>query len=240
MSEITKTALEVLLDLIPVAVPLAGTIKVGGKLTVAAVSDLVSRQQQQGLDEFLSYLGENVGDLRQFFSDPWLQSEHGAKFWQKIFGSAMDAQLADKRQLFANALVNGVSGKDHPDKKKLRMLDILRDLSLASLDGLAEIHSQYAHRLGALDFESRKAQGIPLADVRLSTADDTFYTESIIQELVAAGVLSSSEKAEPRDGRTILVDLGTTEAAYYTEFSLEFAEFVSAPELSGQSGPSAA
>lgn len=230
MNDGIKASLEILLDMIPATAAYASAAKSGAKLSLAAVSDLVSRQQQEGLEEFLSYLGENVGDLQQFFSDPWLKSEHGSKFWHKVLGSAMDAQLADKRQIFANVLVNGVSAKDYTDKKKLRMLDMLRSLSLASLECLAEIHVQYADRLGSLDLESKKSQAFPLSDVKLSTAGDTFYTESLLQELVATGALSARPNANPRDGRQALLDLDTTEAAYYTEFSLDFAEFISTPD----------
>ena len=55
--------------------------------------------------------------------------------------------MEDKQELFINALINGVRDKETSNLEKLKFIDILRHLSLASLMILADMHSIFKNKV---------------------------------------------------------------------------------------------
>ena len=95
---------------------------------------------ERNLRKIISHFEDKVEDLGTFCSDEWIQSEEGQQFARKVFDSAFDAQMEDKQELFINALINGVREKAISNLEKLKFVDILRHLSLASLMILSDMH----------------------------------------------------------------------------------------------------
>jgi hypothetical protein len=226
MGDATKTVLELLIEQLPSVTPGGVPIKTGAKLGLALISSLLKRQDEMALDEFLGYLANQTGNISQMLSDPWLRSREGGIFWGKVFSSAMNAQIADKRELFANALVNGLANRGMPELKRLKFVDLLRSLSKASLMCLAEIHAHCAEKLSESGGEVG-TPGIKINQLPLSSASDRYYTESVVQELHSAGIFSSAGKGW-RSYEEEKNDVSPSSNLFYTDFSREFSEFITA------------
>jgi len=95
---------------------------------------------ERNVKKVIGLLKDKVDDFESFFSDEWLKTEEGEQFARKVFDSAFDAQMEDKQELFINVLINGVREKDISNLEKLKFVDILRHLSLASLMVLSDMH----------------------------------------------------------------------------------------------------
>jgi hypothetical protein len=118
------------------SVPVLGQIVVGWN----AYKD---HQFKEGVKEIITYLKNKIDNLEDFFSDEWFKSETGQRFTRKVIDCSLDAQFEDKRELFVNSLINGARNKNITDLEKLKFADMLRQLSRASLDILAELHKIY-------------------------------------------------------------------------------------------------
>jgi hypothetical protein len=58
-------------------------------------------------EEFLQHLYTALDRVEQKFEPSWFTTHEGDIFARKVLDCAVDAQLADKKELFANALVSG-------------------------------------------------------------------------------------------------------------------------------------
>ncbi len=179
---------------------------------------------------FLVAIQEEIQDISKLSSNEWLGSMEGKQFARKIFASATDGQLEEKHRLFANAFVNGIENKQLSDLEKLKFVDILRHLSLASLNVLSEMHRRYggqAHRSN----QSRPVTGAPQVSVaelirELGDKFDPYLIESAVTEMRAVGLFSrftsfrTSVEGKPEPDSYIDNEI------VYTEFTIRFVEFV--------------
>ena len=91
--------------------------------------------------DFLKALDSVLARMGRSLDPSWFTTLEGETFARKVLDCAVDAQLADKKELFANALVNGAINVEITPIEKLKFVDMLRQMSRASLMVLADIHS---------------------------------------------------------------------------------------------------
>lgn len=188
----------------------------------------------EGLHEFLSYMAEQVGDIHQLLSDPYLKTEEGQRFAHKIIAAAVDPTLAEKRQLFANALINGVRHKEFGDFDRLRFVDLLIKLSAVSLVQLAEIHKRC--EIALLQGRHPEWESVGLYPdgkprTKFPADSDVHFTDATLRELRSVGLLGKIRYGREKAG-TLKAIVISTEANYYNAFSRAFSRFIAAPEQS--------
>lgn len=190
---------------------------------------------ERNLRKVLSHLQNKVEDLGYFCSDEWIQSEEGQKFARKVFDSAFDAQMEDKQELFINALMNGVRDKDTSDLEKLKFIDILRHLSLASLMILSDMHLILKDRVKRPGSSDAALSGSSLVDPNkiaeeLSPKYPPYLVNASIYEMESQGLFSNiHEWRKTPDGKYVS---GTyfNNALSYTDFTFRFVEFITTKE----------
>ena len=185
---------------------------------------------RRNVEKVIAFLQGKVKDLQSLFSDDWLKSEEGQKFTRKIVDSALDAQIEEKQELFVNALINGIRDKDLSDLQKLKFVDMLRHLSLAALDVLAEMDKIYE---GRVHRPGKEADGpVPQIDSekivqQLSEHFDPYLIESAIIEMKAVGLFSPTiEWRKDGEGKFNRGLHYTKETVAYTDFTAKFVEFI--------------
>lgn len=162
---------------------------------------------ERNLRKVISYLQNKVEDFGSFCSDEWIQSEEGQKFARKVFDSAFDAQMEDKQELFINALINGVRDKDISDLEKLKFIDILRHLSLASIMILSDMHLIFRDRVKRPGRSDAALSGSPLVDPNkiaeeLSPKYHPYLVNASIYEMESQGLFSNiHEWRKTTDGK---------------------------------------
>lgn len=230
MGYLTGPAIDILKDLV------AGGV---GPLTLTkAVYDSWANYGQareiEGLREFVGFLGAKVGDIQQLLSDPYLGTVEGQRFAHKIFAAAVDARLAEKREVFANAFINGLRQEGVSDIDRLRFVDILIGLSAASLVRFAEIHKRCDPQFDGMgaewesigmwsDGSSPAARGAPLDGVK------THYNRAAVKELQAAGLFSEIRLGHINGGPLQIVVRRQGSEDYYTAYTRAFGRFISTP-----------
>ena len=190
---------------------------------------------ERNLRKVVSHLQNKVEDLGSFCSDEWIQSEEGQKFARKIFDSAFDTQMEDKQELFINALMNGVRDKDTSGLEKLKFVDILRHLSLASLMILSDMHLIFKDRVIRLGKSVTAPSGSSLVDPNkiaeeLSPKYPPYLVNAAIYEMESQGLFSNiQEWRKTTDGKYVS---GTyiNNALSYTDFTFRFVEFITTKE----------
>ena len=189
----------------------------------------------RNLKKTISYLADKVDDLGSFFSDDWIKSEDGQQFSRKVFDSAFDTQMEDKQELFINALVNGVRDKETSNLEKLKFVDILRHLSLASLMILADMHQIFKWKVKGRGHPGTLIEGSPLVDPskiaqELSNKYHPYLINASIYEMGSQGLFSNIH--EWRKGTNGKYISGTyfNDALSYTDFTFRFVEFITTKE----------
>lgn len=196
---------------------------------------------ERSLKKVLSHLESKVKDFESLFSDEWIQSEEGQLFTRKVFDSAFDAQLEDKQELFVNALINGVYEKDMSNLEKLKFIDILRHLSLASLMILSDMHHIFSDHIKKPGTAHERVSGSPLVDRndmanKLSDKYHPYLVSASIYEMESQGLFSNiHEWRKGWDGKYVSGRY-YNEALAYTDFTYRFVEFISAKEWPKQLG----
>src|SRR3990172_8094522 len=164
---------------------------------------------ERNLRKVVSHLQNKVEDLGSLCSDEWIQSEEGQKFARKVFDSAFDAQMEDKQELFINALMNGVRDKDTSDLEKLKFVDILRHLSLASLMILSDMHLIFKDRVKRPGKSDAALSGSSLVDPdkiaeELSPKYRPYLVNASIYEMESQGLFSNiQEWRKTTDGKYV-------------------------------------
>lgn len=197
---------------------------------------------QQARDaQYILALCENVQIELQGVKESvgeWYKTPAGQQFVRKTVDAALDAQLEEKHQLLARALVNGLRTQ-HDDVKKLLFVDLIRRLSLNALLVLAEFDRLYGPQV-ALGGRATPGQSpspqiikshvIPeLCDGGLSKLHP-YMVEQAMEELTAAGLFSiySSWRYDSHDRKyraESSVSAGGA-AMFYTQFAYDFAVFL--------------
>lgn len=186
---------------------------------------------ERNLQRAVSYLQEQVADLKTLFSDEWLQAEEGQEFCRKIIDCVFDAQVEEKQQLFLNALINGVRDQDTSTLEKLKFVDILRGLSLAALHVLAEMHSMFQDQIRGPKRKYNSLSALPLVDPnkiarQLSDRYDPYLVTSAISEMESSGLFSNVGEWRRSHEGTAIAGTGFDNALCYTDFTARFVEFV--------------
>lgn len=184
----------------------------------------------RNVEKMIGHLYDKVEDLEQFISQDWFKSEEGELFIRKTIDAAIDVQSEEKQELFVNVLINGAK-TNITIEQKTKFVDMLRQLSLASIQVLAEMHSMFASRTRRPGKQNDESEGIPNIDPNkiaeeLSIKYAPYLITSAIKELESHGLFSNIgewHKAGDRyrPGRGFATNLA------YTDFSASFAEFIS-------------
>jgi hypothetical protein len=185
----------------------------------------------RNVKKVISHLENKIEDFKSLFSDEWIKSEEGQQFARKVFDSAFDVQMEDKQELFINALVNGVREKEISNLEKLKFVDLLRHLSLASLMVLCDMHQMFRDKVKRPGKPAQDISGSPLVDPNriaeeLSHKYHPYLVNSCIYEMESQGLFSNiHEWRKTPDGKYAS---GTyfNSALSYTDFTYRFVEFI--------------
>ncbi len=191
----------------------------------------------RNLKNTISHLKNKVDDFESFFSDDCVRSEEGQQFARKVFDSAFDAQMEDKQELFINALINGVRDKKTTNLEKLKFVDILRHLSLASLMILADMHSIYKNKVKRPGRSGPSIDGSPLVDPskiaqELSDKYHPYLINASIYEMESQGLFSNIHEWRKAANGKYVSGTYFNDALSYTNFTFRFVEFITTKEQS--------
>ena len=191
-----------------------------------------AKQREKAALEFRNALGDRLAAMEEQFSTDWLNTPDGEMFSNKILESALDAQMADKRDMFVNALVNGAR-IEAPIFEKTKFVDLLRSLSRDALDVLYHLHVKYGPIVRKPESERPSTFLEPLKvteELAPVMKWDPFRIESAYSELGSSGLFSSTQdwyvdsKGQSRPRGTI----GSRGEAY-TKYTERFVEFIKNP-----------
>ena len=183
---------------------------------------------ERNLISTLKYLEQKVDDFDSFFSDEWFQSEDGQQFARKVFDSALDIQMEDKQELFVNTLINGIQNKDLSNLEKLKFVDILRNLSRASLMVLCDMHELYEERTKRPGRQSSRSAHIDRNKVaeELSTKYEPYLVNSCICEMESQGLFSNIQSWHKNPKGQYTSGAYFSDGLAYTDFTCRFVEFI--------------
>jgi hypothetical protein len=189
----------------------------------------------RNLKKTISYLADRIDDLGSFFADDWIKTEDGQQFSRKVFDSAFDAQMEDKQELFINALVNGIRDKETSYLEKLKFVDILRHLSLASLMILADMHQIFAPKVKGRGHPGALIEGSPLVDSskiaqELSDKYHPYLINASIYEMESQGLFSNIHAWRKGTNGKYISGTYFNDALSYTDFTFRFVEFITTKE----------
>ncbi len=198
--------------------------------------------------QLLQYLSDQIKDLRVLFSNPWLQTTEGQLFARKVVDCALDSQLEDKQQLFGNVLIHGIADHELPNLEKLKFVDILRQLSRAALDVLAEMHPIYKDLVIRPGRARDGRTGSPQISVeelirRFSKKFHPFLIESAIAEMTSIGLFSRFSGWYRLPDGEYHTESYVERPIMYSDFTARFVEFISQDSVdarlnsSEQAGP---
>lgn len=182
----------------------------------------------------LEILSSKVEDMEGLFSSEWLQSDDGQQFAWKVLDAALDSQLADKQELFVNALIHGIENQQAEQIEKLKFLDMLRQLSRASLMILAEMDQMFSDQVRGPGRSPDPTSAYPQVDAgriaeALSAKYDPYLVTAAVAELEGQGLFSrTGEWRKDASGRFRPGGGFATEMCY-TDFAARFVEFIRAP-----------
>lgn len=181
--------------------------------------------------EFLNYLETALAQVGEKFDPSWFASPDGEKYARKVFDCGVDAQLAEKKELFAKALLSGAIVEEIDLYEKLKFIDILRQLSRAALNVLADMHEFLAPDARGPGRTPSTNKPYPLVDPkriaeRLSSKYHPYLIEASLYEMQGQGLFSNiGEWTRQADGSS-RPGGGFAEELAYTDFTCRFVEFI--------------
>ena len=198
-------------------------------------------QFDRNVKKVIDLLSERVDDLESFFKHEYLNTDEGEQFARKVFDAALDDQLADKQELFINALINGIKNGKTTGLEKLKFVDILRHLSRASLMVLAEMHKMFINKVRGPGRQPDINIPYPLVNPSsiaedLSDEYDPYLVTSSISEMESQGLFSSAGewKKNPTTGK-LMPGGGFSTEMCYTDFAARFVEFIKTEPIKKES-----
>ncbi len=185
----------------------------------------------RSLKKALYYLNEKVEDLSEFFNAEWLNTDEGQQFTWKVLDSALDAQLEDKQELFINALINGVNNKQLDKLEKLKFVDMLRHMSLASLMVLAEMHKLFINNVRGPNRLTDPLVSFPQVNAdniaeELSDKFHPYLVNSGVNEMIGQGLFSNTGDWQKDHTGKFRQAGGFLKELCYTNFAANFVEFI--------------
>ncbi len=213
---------------VAIAKSLAGKVPVLGE-AIAGYDAYKQSTHERLIENFLAQLESRVEYLESSKSIEWLNSDDGKLYVQKIVGAALDVQNEEKQQLFANALVNGVS-TDSKIEEKTKFIDMLRQLSLASIHVLAEMYNMYEPRTRRPGRENMMSAPPQIDSVKIAEALSYLYEPyvvvSCVKELESVGLFHNIHTWN-KVGDKYHPGPGFMNEVAFTDYTARFCEFVS-------------
>ncbi len=216
---------------------LSGTTKsalsiVPGLGQVIAGYDAYKKSQfDRNISKIIEHLQNKVDNLQSFFESDWIKTEEGQQFARKVFDSACDAQLEDKQELFINALINGINDQKTTALEKLKFIDMLRNLSRASLMVLAEMHKMFKSQVRGPGREPDPVSPFPQVDPgriaeTLSKLFHPYLVTASISEMESQGLFSRTGDWRKGPDGSYSPGGGFATELCYTDFAARFVEFI--------------
>jgi len=217
---------------------LSGTVKsaislVPGLGQAIAGYDAYKRSAfDRNVQKAIDHLHDKVDDLGKLFKTEYIQTEEGKQFARKVFDCAFDEQLEDKQELFINALVNGIHDQETKHIEKLKFVDILRQLSRASLMILAKMHEMFLPQIRGTgrNFDPTspfpKVDPIKIVEKLSDEVYNPYLITSAISEMESQGLFSTIGEWEKNSSGRPIVGGGFAIALSYTDFTARFVEFI--------------
>jgi len=205
----------------------------GLDVALADYDEVERRRRQKALEEFRSDVLDRQGRLEDRGRPDWLGSEEGQVFAGKVLDAALDAQMVDRRQFFANALVNGAHAGNMPYVEKSKFVDLLLVLSRVALDVLAELHRMFAPILRKPPHARTESTFLDMDRISQEIASriglDPYLVSSAMAELASAGLFSGVTNWR-RDAEGKYVPAGAwLRGVGYTDFTERFVRFIMEP-----------
>ena len=216
---------------------LSGTAKSAASLVpglaqaIAGLDAYRRSQLDRNIIKIVTHLQEKVDDLESFLNAQWIRTDEGEQYILKVLDSALDTQIEDKQELFVNALIQGIRNPDIPHLEKLKFIDMLRHLSLASIMILAEIHTMLGGQVRGPGRSPDPTAAFPLVDqenlaLKLSGRYDPYLVTSAVSELESEGLFSRTGEWRKDHGGAYMPGGGFSTSMCYTDFTARFVEFI--------------
>ena len=197
---------------------------------VAGYDAYKASSHDRNVEKMLEHLAMKVAEYEVFFTHEWFQTEEGEIFARKVVDAAIDVQSEEKQELFVNVLINGTES-DLPIEEKTKFVDMLRQLSLASIQVLAEMHRMFEPQTIRPGRDRDLTGAAPQIDAtriaeQLSEKYEPYLVTSAIKELESHGLFSNIHSWH-KQGDAYKAGTGFQTAIAYTDYSARFAEFIS-------------
>lgn len=181
--------------------------------------------------ELIKHLADKVENLNDFFLQEYFQTSAGEQLLRKTLDSALDAQLNDKQELFANALVNAPDSTNLAEIQKLKFVDMLRHLSLAALMVLSEMHKMFIAQVRGQGRNPGLMSPLPQVDPdsvakKLGHLYEPYLVTAAIYELQSVGLFSKTGEWRKQGTDEYAPGGGFATELCYTDFSARFVEFI--------------
>ncbi|MFO7715290.1 hypothetical protein [Desulfosarcina sp.] len=186
---------------------------------------------ERNIQIIIRHLISKIEDIETFFKQEYFETEEGGQFTRKVIDATFDSQLEDKQELFINALINGSTNQTLPRLEKLKFIDMLRHLSLASLMVLAEIHKMFIGQVRGPGRNPDPVQGFAHVDPttiaeKLADRYDPYLVTSAISEMESQGLFSRTGKWRKDYQGKYSPGGGFATEMCYTDFAARFVEFI--------------
>lgn len=216
---------------------LAGTTKAalssipGLGQAIAGYDAYKKSQFDRNTRKIIEYLQDKIDNLETFLENEWIKTEEGLQFSRKVFDSAFDAQLEDKQELFINAFINGINDQKTTALEKLKFIDMLRNLSRASLMVLSEMHKMFKNQIRGPGRHPDPISAFPLVDPgriaeSLSKVFHPYLVIASISEMESQGLFSRIGDWRKAPNGSYSPGGGFATELCYTDFAARFVEFI--------------
>lgn len=189
-------------------------------------------QHERNTHALIDLLRARIDGVGARFDPHWFKTMEGQEFCNKALASALDSQLAEKQEFFANAIVHAASDKDLGRIERLKFLDMLRGLSMPTLMVLSEIDQKYSRMLPVPG--QPRDPSIPVAVINdmqvaqeLSHKYDPFVVTAALNELRAQGLFSNVTEWHKMANGGLTAGIHVGRGDCYTPFSARFVAFIS-------------
>lgn len=226
---------------------LSGTAKSAASLLVPVLGQAVAGYDayrratfERSVTTFMAHIAAKVDHYDKFLQQAYFNTEEGRVFTRKAVDAALDVQLEDKQEFFVNALINAPTSPDLPELQKLKYVDMLRALSLASLTVLAEMHKLFIGQVRGPGRPSPPPSPYPHVDVTrivqsLASRFDPYLVAAVITEMQGQGLFSRTAEWRKDSGGHVSPGGFATELSY-THFDASFVEFITPEQQRSEAG----
>jgi hypothetical protein len=200
---------------------------------IAGYDEYRRSQFERTVSKLIKDLQQKVSDVEVFANSEWLKSEEGQQFAWKVFSAALDSQMEEKQGFFVNALIQGVTKPTISHVEKLKFIDMLRNLSMAALVVLVDMHGMFAGQVRGPNRTTALTGGYALIDPekiaeQLSDKYDPYLVTAAIREMEGQGLFSLTGEWRKKPEGGYFPTGGFSTELCYTDFAARFVEFIEA------------